>query len=79
MILEMENVIANCLLKSGFPLDALDPAEDLWTLGLDSLQFVQWILCVESEMKITLDYDGLDPRRVRSVRDLARFIGEKNA
>lgn len=78
MILEMETVIANCLLKSGFQLDSFEPTEDLWALGLDSLHFVQWILCIESELKLTLNYDSLDHRRLRSVRDLALFIRENH-
>jgi acyl carrier protein len=74
---DTENRVAQVLAQVLTEADpaALTAEADLVTdLGMDSLQMISFLLAVEDEFGLELDYDNLELGDLRSVRQFAAYI-----
>jgi acyl carrier protein len=60
--------------------EKLVPEATLEDLGIDSLQMIEIVFCIEDEFGIKVDADAAEVRaRVGALQDLAAFIDERKA
>ncbi len=59
------------------PLPELTPQTQLQTLGLDSLELMEFVFAVEDRFKLRIPENRLDPRQVElTLGDIAQAIDE---
>ncbi|SDD08703.1 acyl carrier protein [Streptomyces prasinopilosus] len=78
----VRGVLAEVLAGKVLPEQITVDADMVQELGLDSLQAIQFLLRVEDEFDVELDYETLSLDHLRSVRYftaevLGRLVGEK--
>ncbi|MFE7815817.1 acyl carrier protein [Streptomyces sp. NPDC057433] len=78
----VQSVLAEVLADKVLPEQITVDADMVQELGLDSLQAIQFLLRVEDEFDVELDYETLSLDHLRSVRYftaevLGRLVGEK--
>ncbi|MFW6415290.1 MAG: acyl carrier protein [Thermodesulfobacteriota bacterium] len=56
------------------PSSEIDPEAQLYTLGMDSLSFVELLVFIENEFKLQLMQTDLTNEDFRTIRSLARNI-----
>lgn len=74
MIEKIKNVIGevinNPALAQSFPADA----DIITDIGLDSLQMIDFMLKIEEEFNIELDFDSLEIGKLKSIRTFADYL-----
>ena len=74
MIEKIKNVIGevinNPALAQSFPADA----DIITDIGLDSLQMIDFMLRIEGEFDIELDFDTLEIGKLRSIQTFADYL-----
>ena len=76
---ETENRVKQVLtqvLTEADPAAMTAEADLINDLGMDSLQMISFLLAVEDEFGLELDYDNLALDDLRSVRQFAAYIAE---
>lgn len=56
-----------------------DDADIINDVGLDSLQLINFVLKIEEEFDIELDFEDLDYSHLTSISSLCEFISEQKA
>lgn len=73
-ISRVKKVLAEVLPGLGVPDDISSDADMVQELGLDSLQAINFLLRIEDEFDIELDYDNLNLDHLRSVREFSALV-----
>lgn len=73
-ISRVKKVLAEVLPDFGSADDVPSDADMVQELGLDSLQAINFLLRIEDEFDIELDYDNLSLDHLRSVREFSAIV-----
>ncbi len=72
-----EDVVAVLRGQAQSPLPALSPQSQLQSLGLDSLELMEFVFAVEDRFKLRIPESRLDPRQLEiTLGDVAQAIDE---
>jgi acyl carrier protein len=71
---EVKRLLARALRDTGDAPAISDDADIVADLGLDSLQMISFLLDVEAQLGIALDFENLDIATLGSVRQFARYV-----
>ncbi|MCS7476858.1 acyl carrier protein [Umezawaea endophytica] len=67
-------VLAGVLANGTEPAEIPHDADLVDEYGVDSLQMISFLLGIEDEFDVELDYDNLELDDLRSVRQFGRFV-----
>jgi acyl carrier protein len=72
-----DNVVAVLRAQARNPLPELTPQSQLQSLGLDSLELMEFVFAVEDRFDLRIPENRLDPRQLEiTLGDVARAIDE---
>jgi acyl carrier protein len=77
MIARVKKILAEVMEDPSIEVSADISADLINDVGLDSLQMIEFLLTIESEFDIRIDYGNLDFNKLRSIESFVEFISNK--
>lgn len=74
MIPRIKKVISKVMDDPRLEDTLTDDADMIYDVGLDSLQMIDFMLRIEDEFEIELDFDSLDFTHMRSIQKFADYL-----
>ena len=73
---DVKALLSQVLYGTDLTAQIADDADIIHDLGLDSLQMIRFLLEVEGQLGVTLDFEQLDLAQFGSVRTFAQLLAE---
>jgi acyl carrier protein len=74
MLQRIKNVLSKVIANEHFAINLTDDADLINDVGLDSLQMIDFLIEIEEEFDIELDYASLNYSDMRSIQDFGSFL-----